>query len=677
MTKDKSQQRSVFTIAAIGAVLVLIALMALELRRSYLREADNAAAITQSMSRTLEQQLLASMQRIDLIEQEAAYQYALHLQGQGLPREAMNPMLARHLERVPGLLSLRLIDEEGNYVFDASGVASTANVADRRYFRVQEASPDTGFFPEGPLFSRVANQWTMTFSRGVRASNGRFLGIVQSSIEVNALAAALGQATTKDGNTATLLNGEGKLVARFPAQPEAVGTVNISDKLRTLIAESAEEANYTGKSNVDGIERFYTLKRIGSYPFFLLVGLSQDQVLESWRRTAAFYATLSLALLIGLVLFILRLSHRSRSFQRSADEQRRLTSEVFANALEGIIVTDKNSVILSANRAISEISGYGEDDLVGATPALFKSGLYDKAFYQNFWKTLTSTGRWQGEILNKRKSGELFPGWLSVSMIRDEAGQPLRFLGVLTDISAQKAAQQRLQFANAELLRLTEIMAHHLQEPSRRLVTFSHALKRALGGRAGEEDVAGPLQFIEQQALRLRALIRDIQLYLVVDQPLSQVVSLSLTLIAERVLEAKSESLAEIGAETDIQPGMPCVQMDERRLSNMLDILLDNAIRYRRQDRPLSLSISAEIVGRRAKLRFADNGRGIEPEYRELVFQLFERLYAQPGDEGTGIGLSIVRRIVEQTGGKAYIEETHGGGATIILDLPLGNEVEA
>jgi len=657
--------------------MVVIALMALELRRSYLREADNTAAITLSMSRTLEQQLLASMQRIDLIEQEAAFQYALYRQGQGLPREAINPMLARHLERVPGLLGLRLIDERGNYVFDASGATSTANVSDRRYFRVQEASPDTGFFPEGPLISRVANQWTLTFSRGVRASDGRFLGIVQSSIEVSALTGALSQVTTKDGNTASLLNGEGKLIARFPDQPEAIGTSNISDRLRTLIAENAEETSYIGKSGVDGIQRFYSLKRMGAYPFFLLVGLSQDHVLESWRRTAILYATLSLALLSGLVLFILRLSHRSRSFQRSADEQRRLTSEVFANALEGIIVTDRNNNILSANRAISEITGYSEEDLIGATPALFKSGLYDKAFYQAFWKTLSSTGRWQGEILNKRKSGELFPGWLSVSMIRDEVGKPLRFLGVLTDISALKAAQQRLQFANAELVRLTEIMTHHLQEPTRRLVTFSHALKRALGGRAGEEDVAGPLLFIEQQALRLRALIRDIQLYLVVDQPLSQVESLSLPLIADKVLEAKAESLAEIGARADIQPGMPSVQMDERRLANMLDILLDNAIRYRRHDRPLSLTISAELDGRRVKLRFADNGRGIEPEYRELVFQLFERLYAQPGDEGTGIGLSIVRRIVEQSGGKATIEETHGGGTTVVLDLPLGNEVEA
>ncbi|HIJ61291.1 MAG TPA: PAS domain S-box protein [Rhodospirillaceae bacterium] len=659
-----------FGLAALGIVLALIVLLSFELRHSYDREVDYATEVTGALAKTLEQQLLASMGQIDLLEQEAAVQYAAHRSGTGLPAKDMNAMLARHLARVPGLLSLRLINEKGDYVFDASGTPSSANVGDRRYFRVHQESPSVGLFPEGPLFSRVVSQWTLTFSRGVRGPDNRFLGIVQSSIQTDALAGAFDDLGLSGTDSVTLLSGEGLLVARFPNLPDVIGKPSISEKLKGFIDGKVRDAVYSAPSGADGRNRLYTLRRIGGHPFYVLVGISYDTILDGWRRTATVYGGLSAILLLGAALLTVRTIKRYGSTVRQAEEQRRLTAEVFASSLEGFIVCDLDGRIISANRAVGDITGYAVDDVIGQTPAIFKSGVHDKEFYRAFWDSLNSKGRWQGEIWNRRKSGDIFPEWLSVSVVNDEQGQPLRYVAVYTDISETKAVQQQLEFFNSELLRLAEVMAHHLQEPVRIVIVYCQLLKHALEGQALSAEVSGPLAMIEQQTKKLRALIRDIQRYLAVAEPVGKVAPLCLSDAVDLAIARREKTLREIGATVTVQPDLPSVSVDRGRLVDMFDAVFDNSIRYRRPDQPLVISLRAETKGRRVTLRVADNGIGIEPQYRDRVFRVFERVDQTPDSEGTGIGLAIVRRVVEHCGGRVWIEDTPDGGTTLGLDLP-------
>jgi two-component system sensor histidine kinase ChiS len=224
--------------------------------------------------------------------------------------------------------------------------------------------------------------------------------------------------------------------------------------------------------------------------------------------------------------------------------------------------------------------------------------------------------------------------------------------------------------SNAELERFSEVSAHHLQEPARRLVTFARRLKSALGEQQLSEDTAQWLSFIDQQASRLRALIRDVQLYLAAGRPMGDALPLAPATVIEAEVAAKAADLSAIGAEVAVDPAMPLVHLDRWRLANMVEILLDNSLRYRRPDLPLRIHVSARAVGRMAQLRFADNGQGIDPEFRDLVFRVFERLHPEDGDDSTGVGLAIVRRIVEHENGRVWIEETPGGGTTVVLELP-------
>jgi len=136
---------------------------------------------------------------------------------------------------------------------------------------------------------------------------------------------------------------------------------------------------------------------------------------------------------------------RDVSERVQAEEKLRQAAVVFDNAQEGIVVTDRDARILAVNKAFSEITGYTEAEVLGETPAKFKSGRHDAAFYKAMWATLTATGRWQGEIWDRRRDGEIFPKWLSISAVRDADGQTLRYVSLFADITHLKESEARLE----------------------------------------------------------------------------------------------------------------------------------------------------------------------------------------------------------------------------------------
>lgn len=241
------------------------------------------------------------------------------------------------------------------------------------------------------------------------------------------------------------------------------------------------------------------------------------------------------------------------------------------------------------------------------------------------------------------------------------------------DLKAQLAAlrqsEARLSRANADLQRFAEISAHHLQEPARRLVSFAQRLQTSLAGRISDPEPLMDLQFISQSALRLRSLIQDIQLYLAAGAPLGAIQRIDPAALLQEVLKQHEALIRETGAEIRIAD-LPVVHLDRSRLVKLFTILVENALVYRRPDTAPRLEISGSTSNQAATLRFADNGQGIPAEYRERVFEVFERIQSTSANTGTGIGLAIVRRVVESRGGRAWIEDSDLGGITVMVELP-------
>nr|WP_080266589.1 bifunctional diguanylate cyclase/phosphodiesterase [Pseudomonas syringae] len=127
-------------------------------------------------------------------------------------------------------------------------------------------------------------------------------------------------------------------------------------------------------------------------------------------------------------------------------EKLHLAATVFESTAEGVLITDTDQRITAVNRAFSAITGYSESEAIGQTPRLLASGQHDSAFYAAMWHQLSAEGHWQGEISNRRKNGEIYPGWLTISAVRNKDDLLTHFVAVFADISSLKQAQARLDY---------------------------------------------------------------------------------------------------------------------------------------------------------------------------------------------------------------------------------------
>ncbi|MBT9099514.1 EAL domain-containing protein [Methylovulum psychrotolerans] len=129
-----------------------------------------------------------------------------------------------------------------------------------------------------------------------------------------------------------------------------------------------------------------------------------------------------------------------------AEHQLRLSAQVFESSREGILITNADNKIVSVNKAYTDITGYTPAEVLGKPPSIVSSGKQDKKFYAAMWRSIIADGCWQGEVVNRRKNGELYPQWLSVSVIRNKNGQIIQYIGILSDLSEHHSAQERIQF---------------------------------------------------------------------------------------------------------------------------------------------------------------------------------------------------------------------------------------
>ena len=144
---------------------------------------------------------------------------------------------------------------------------------------------------------------------------------------------------------------------------------------------------------------------------------------------------------------------RDISVSIKVERELRVAANAMSHMAEGVVITDDRRRIISVNGAFSVITGYTEVEVMGSVPSYPASRHHDVAFFRSIWRTVRKTGHWQGEIWNRRKSGELYPEMLSISAVQDEGGHVTHYVGVFNDISAQKEYEQRLhQLAHYDAL---------------------------------------------------------------------------------------------------------------------------------------------------------------------------------------------------------------------------------
>lgn len=208
------------------------------------------------------------------------------------------------------------------------------------------------------------------------------------------------------------------------------------------------------------------------------------------------------------------LLQRNRSHRRL-----QLDAEVFRISREGVMITNAECKIISVNEAFTEITGYSQEESLGQTPRLLKSGRQSPDFYMEMWAKLKLEGRWQGEIWNRRKNGEVFPQWLGISASPDEQGRVKEYVGIFMDVSEHKKAQERIEqlafydsltgLANRRLLADRTLQAIAFAKRQKCLVGLIYLdldhfkdINDSMGHLVGDE-------LLVQFAARLKSCVRD------------------------------------------------------------------------------------------------------------------------------------------------------------------------
>lgn len=239
--------------------------------------------------------------------------------------------------------------------------------------------------------------------------------------------------------------------------------------------------------------------------------------------------------------------------------------------------------------------------------------------------------------------------------------------GMRRDIEARRAQEDRLRRSNEELERFAYVASHDLQEPLRKVAGFTSLLQRRYKGRL-DKDADEMIQYAVDGATRMQALIRDILAYSRVGSSELDIKPVEVGALLELVVSDLGEKIKDENARVAWE-GLPTVQADAGQVRQVLQNLVENALKYRDPKRRPKVAVAAERDGPMWRFSVADNGVGIPADKLTDVFGIFRRLH---GSEvpGTGIGLALAQKAVERHGGRIWVQSRVGKGSTFFFTLP-------
>lgn len=361
--------------------------------------------------------------------------------------------------------------------------------------------------------------------------------------------------------------------------------------------------------------------------------------------------------------------------RKEAESQMRLLTNVMANSSEAILVTDADERIVFVNKAFTEITGFRSADAVGCTPRILASGHHDKEFYKSMWHDILATGRWQGEILNKRKNGDIFPEYMVINTIKDKHNNTSNYVSIFSDISRIKEQDKKIRKINTELEHFAYVTSHDLREPLRTISSFLGLIQRRIGDTL-DATSREYFEFAISGADRMDRLIQEILAFSRIGRSSDKPTAVDTSLAMQAVTRQYRSLIEETRAQISVAEGLPSVLATDEDIHRLFGNFLGNALKYRDPGRTVRVEVDAQVDRRMVRFAFADNGIGIDKQFQNRVFRMFQRLHTQDDARyggGTGVGLSICQKIVETYGGRIWVESERGKGSTFYFTLPVAD----
>lgn len=365
--------------------------------------------------------------------------------------------------------------------------------------------------------------------------------------------------------------------------------------------------------------------------------------------------------------------------QRENEQQLRKLSSAVAQSPNPIMITDTKPRIEYVNPAFTQLTGYSAEEAIGRSPNILKSGETSKDEYHKLWNAISNGEDWNGLFHNRKKDGELYWEYASISPIRDANGETTNYLAVKEDVTKLKQLENQVKTSNRELAstqslaamgRMASMIAHDLRNP---LSSVKMTLQ-ILGKRAAEDwqKEADELKAIALDQVRyMEDILTDLLQFSRPDALKPEWVSVNK--ILDLSISTTEKSIQEYGAKlvTDYASQLPTVHGDATKLRQIFSNLIMNALNATDDincvpEIHISSSMQLDKSEPKIIITICDNGSGIE---QAQVDKLFEPFYTTRA-KGTGLGLSIVKRLVDQHHGNITLSSVESGGTCATVMLP-------
>ena len=372
---------------------------------------------------------------------------------------------------------------------------------------------------------------------------------------------------------------------------------------------------------------------------------------------------------IRIIFFLYDITKRKKAEESLKNSEARYRS-LYENNMDAILLTKPDGSILSANPAAQKLFRMTEEEMtkIGRDGIVVKNEQLERAI-----KEREQTGKTNNELTSKRRDGSTFPVEVTSSIFTDSDGT-VKTSMIIRDLTECKKVENELiktidelKRSNEELERFAYVSSHDLQEPLRMVTLYSQLLEKRYKDSL-DSDADDFIEYIVDNAKRMKYLIDDLLEYSRVSSQAKESENVDLEKVLENILSNLSILIVENNVDVT-HDSLPTIFADKNQMMQVLENLIGNAIKFHGKENP-KIHISAQEFGGEWLFGVRDNGIGIDPNHQEQIFSIFKRLHIRKQYEGTGIGLSICKRIVEGHGGHIWVESQRGGGSTFYFTLP-------
>lgn len=371
------------------------------------------------------------------------------------------------------------------------------------------------------------------------------------------------------------------------------------------------------------------------------------------------------------------------SDRKAAEAENRKLGMIASLTINAVILMDPQGCITWVNSGFERLTGYKHEDVLGRKPESFLHGPdTDLQVVEFMLQRQQDREGYKAELLNY--DCQKRPYWVEVEMVPlfDDAGNHTGFMSLERDITERKDSEARMQSlnnslleqaheladSNAELERFAYVASHDLQEPLRMVNGFLNLIKQRYSPCLDETGIQY-IDFAVNGANRMKQLIVDLLNYSRVGTDKSALEQVNLQEVVDELLPLFNKDVHELGAVIEVDP-LPTIPAFKSQMLQLFQNLIGNAMKYRKESVAPHIRITCQEEDHDYLIAVQDNGIGMEHQYLDRIFVIFQRLHGKEEYSGTGIGLAICKKIVDRHGGRIWASSEPGVGSTFHVRLP-------